>query len=116
MWAHLRSKLLLPTPQSPSSAKDVILPVSKLSRSASSNASMCSRPPTNCSGLAGKLGSGTIGELQRAEIAVKLQVCLFCQFCYFQDFKNHVGDSVACSRATLVIRVIRQTDLHVIPH
>jgi hypothetical protein len=57
----LKSRLLLPIPQLPSTAKDGILPVTTLWRKAALKESISRARPTKSEGLAGKLGSGSIG-------------------------------------------------------
>src|SRR2546430_2678180 len=62
--ANFSSKLLLPIPHSPRIAKEVVLPVVKPRPNAWRKISICDLRPTNSSGRAGKLGSGSIAALQ----------------------------------------------------
>src|SRR6266481_860231 len=62
--ANFSSKLLLPIPQSPRMANELILPAANPCCKAYWNASMCCLRPTNSSGLAGKFGSGSTSDLQ----------------------------------------------------
>src|SRR5467141_5221349 len=62
--ANFNSKLLLPIPHSPRIANELVLPVDKPCCSAWLKTAICALRPTNASGLAGKLGSGSMRTLQ----------------------------------------------------
>src|SRR5437773_1927501 len=62
--ANFSSKLLLPIPQSPRIANELVRPAVSPCCKASRNASMWWLRPTNSSGLTGKLGSGRMSDLQ----------------------------------------------------
>src|SRR6266700_3782748 len=62
--ANFNSKLLLPIPQSPRIANELVRPAVSPCCKASRNASMWWLRPTNSSGLTGKLGSGRMSDLQ----------------------------------------------------
>src|SRR5215471_5020559 len=62
--ANFRSKLLLPIPQSPRIAKELVLPAASPCRKASRNVSISGLRPTNSRGLTGKFGSGSMSALQ----------------------------------------------------
>src|SRR6266702_627935 len=62
--ANFSSKLLLPIPQSPRTANELVRPAVSPCCKASRNASMCCFRPTNSYGMTGKLGSGRMSDLQ----------------------------------------------------
>src|SRR5437868_2502296 len=77
--ANFSSKLLLPIPQSPRMANELVLPAANPCCKAYRNASMCCLRPTNSSGLAGKFGSGSTSDLRKVtEVkVVKLTFLIF---------------------------------------
>src|SRR6266700_4721268 len=81
--ANFSSKLLLPIPQSPRIANELVRPAVSPCRKASRNASMWWLRPTNSSGLTGKLGSGRMSDLQNHTARLSAYVCDFRDFCDF---------------------------------
>src|SRR5207249_638843 len=65
--ANFSSKLLLPIPQSPRMANELVRPAANPCCKAYRNASMCCLRPTNSSGLAGKFGSGSTSDLRKSQ-------------------------------------------------